>query len=366
LGAAARACAEAFKSVRVPVEVLNLQATWGSNDEDHGSGLTTRVRGDINVIHFNPDIIIEKLSSFGLEQFEGRYNVGVFWWETSKACFAHRLGADLLDEVWVATPYLKEIFEQVTDKPVLVVRTPVPRIGDVSWATRSYFEIPEGKFTFVYTFDGFSRFTRKNPLACLEAFQLAFPVEEDVQLVLKTQNTAFLPAQDEKLYAEIRRRALADRRITVIDESFTSNEVHGLISVCDCYVALQHSEGFGFGMAEAMRLRVPVIATGYSGNTEFTTEETSWPVRYRQVPVPPGGYFFEEDGQEWADPEIGHAAERMREVRTDPLRKVKIDRAFALIAGEYDEESVGRIYKQRIEEIRAGLRADVGAEKMTA
>jgi glycosyltransferase involved in cell wall biosynthesis len=366
LGAAARACVEAFKAARIPVEVLNRRATWGSNDEHSESGQTTRVQGDINVIHFNPDTFIENVSSFGLDQFERGYNIGVFWWETSKACFAHRLGADLVDEVWVATPYLKEIFEKVTDKPVTVVPMPVPKIADVSWATRGYFEIPEDKFTFVFTFDGFSRFTRKNPLAGLDAFQRAFPGDEGVHFVVKTQNTSFLTALDGKIYAEIRSRAKADRRITVIDETFSSNEVHGLISLCDCYVALHHSEGFGYGMAEAMRLRVPVIATDYSGNVEFATEETAWPVRCRRVPVPPGGYFYQEDGQEWADPDIDHAAQRMLEVRTDPARQVKIARAFDMVTRHYDVDSVGRTYRKRIEQIRAGLGADVDAARMTA
>ena len=348
------------------MEVLNLKASWGNNDEDQGSGLTSRIRGDINVIHFNPDVIIENLSGFGLSQFEGRYNIGVFWWETSRACLAHRLGTDLLDEVWVATEYCKGIFQAITDKPVVVVRTPVPRIGDVAWATRSYFEIPDGKFTFIFTFDGASRFTRKNPVGALEAFERAFPGDDGVHFIVKTQNTTFLSAADEKIYAEIRSRARKDARITVIDESLSSNEVHGLIAVCDCYVALHRSEGFGFGMAEAMKLRVPVIATGYSGNADFTTEDTAWPVRFKQVPVRKGEFVYEEDGQEWADPDVDHAAQRMREVRTDPFAKLKIDRAHALIASHYDEESVGRTYKQRIDEIRASLHAGLDAARMTA
>ena len=366
LGAAARACAEAFKAARIPVEVLNRKATWGSNDEHRESGLTNRIQGDINVIHFNPDVFIENLSSFGLDQFDGRYNIGVFWWETSKACFAHRLGADLVDEVWVATPYLKEIFEKVTTKPVLIVGTPVPKISDVSWATRSYFEIPEDKFTFVFTFDGFSRFSRKNPLGGLDAFRQAFPDDDGVHFVVKTQNTSMLTPMDERIYAELRTLAKHDPRITVIDETFTSNEVHGLISLCDCYVALHHSEGFGLGMAEAMRMKVPVIATDYSGNVEFATEDTAWPVRCRRVPVPRGGYFFEEEGQEWVDPDIGHAAERMREVRTDPLRQAKVDRAYDLITRRYDVSAVGRTYRQRIEEIRASLRAGTDLAKVAA
>ena len=355
LGAAARACVEAFKAAAIPVEVLNLVADWGRNDEHAGNGQVERVRGDINVIHFNPDVIVENVSQFGAGQFDGGYNIGFFFWETSRACLAHRLGMELVDEIWVATEYNREVFQAITDKPVVVVGTPVPRIDDLAWVSRARFGLPEGPFTFLYTFDGASRLTRKHPLGAVRAFQQAFPGDDAVRLVLKTQNTQWLSGADERIYAELRRLSRQDRRIVILDESFSANEVHGLISVCDCYVALHRSEGFGFGMAEAMKLRVPVIATGYSGNADFTTESTSWPVRHRLVPVTAREFVYEEEGQQWADPDLAHAAERMREVRNDPQRDAKVEAAFALVQSRYNETTVGRTFRERITAIRAGL-----------
>jgi glycosyltransferase involved in cell wall biosynthesis len=361
LGAAARACVEAFKAARIPVEVLNHVAGWGRTDEAAGSGECTRIRGDVNVIHFNPDVLIENLSRFGLDQFENRYNIGYFVWETSKPAFAHRLGVDLVDEIWVPTEYCRRAFASITDKPVVVVRTPVPPIGELVWASRRCFDIAEDKYTYLYTCDGASRFTRKHPLAAVRAFRLAFPSDDRVQLVIKTQNTDHLPPPDERMYAEIRRIARSDRRVVVIDECFSSNEVHGLISVADCYVALHRSEGFGYGMAEAMKLRVPVIATGDSGNADFTTEATAYPVRFTRVPVTANDFVYEEPGQEWAEPDVEHAAQRMIEVRSDPRRAVRIERAFELIRTKYDERSVGETYRERIEAIRAGMSAGTAA-----
>ncbi len=361
LGAAARACGEAFKAAGVPVDVLNHVAGWGRTDEDEGSGVVQRVRGDINIIHFNPDVILENLSRCGLDQFEGCYNIGFAFWETSQASFAHRLGLDMLDEVWVSSEYCRAVFQQATRKPVVVVRTPIPKFEDLSWANRSCFGIPDDPFTFIFTFDGASRVTRKNPVAVVDAFQQAYPSDNGVQLVIKTQNTNQLSTADERAYADIRTRAKQDRRIMIIDESFSSNEVHGLISVCDCYVSLHRSEGFGFGMAEAMKLGVPVIATGYSGNEDFTTEANAYPVRYRLVPVPKQDFVFDEAGQEWADAEISHAAERMLEVRSDPQRGAKIQRARETMHELYDEVAVGEAYRARIEAIRAGALIEAGA-----
>ncbi len=355
LGAASRATVEACGAAGVAYDVLNHVATWGRTDEAEDARERPSIRGDINVIHFNPDVLIENLAEFGLEQFEGRYNIGFFFWETSIPTLAHRLGTDLVDEVWVSSEYLRDVFRKATDKPVTVVGTPVPRIGDLTWANRAYFGIPEDRFTFAYTFDGASRFTRKNPVAAVRAFQLAFPGDEHVHFVIKTHNTQLLSSADEATYAALRRTAREDRRITIIDDSFTSNEVHGLISVCDCYVALHRSEGLGLGMAEAMKLRVPVIATGYSGNADFTTEANAWPVRYTLVPVPARDFVYDEPGQEWAEPDVEHAAQRMLEVRTSPDREARVQRAYEFVQARYDIETVGRGYRERFAAIRAGL-----------
>jgi glycosyltransferase involved in cell wall biosynthesis len=41
-------------------------------------------------------------------------------------------------------------------------------------------------------------------------------------------------------------------------------------------IALHRSEGFGRGMAEALQLGVDVIATAYSGNTDFCADGHVW------------------------------------------------------------------------------------------
>ena len=99
----------------------------------------------------------------------------------------------------------------------------------------------------------------------------------------------------------------------LLNETLPRGEVLALFAACDCYVSLHRAEGFGLGMAEAMLLGKPVIATDYSGNRDFTTPETSYLVRCRREvcetatgPYPAGAV--------WADPDLGHAAEQMRRV----------------------------------------------------
>jgi hypothetical protein len=52
----------------------------------------------------------------------------------------------------------------------------------------------------------------------------------------------------------------------------------------------------------------PVIATGWSGNMDYMTEENSFPVRYRLVEVDdPQNQYHRAEGP-WADPDWEHAA----------------------------------------------------------
>lgn len=83
------------------------------------------------------------------------------------------------------------------------------------------------------------------------------------------------------------------------------------------YVSLHRAEGFGLTMAEAMALGKPVIATGYSGNLEYMTEENSYLVGWRLVPVGPGAPPYPPD-HHWADPDVEEAAHWMRHVYEHP------------------------------------------------
>ena len=70
-------------------------------------------------------------------------------------------------------------------------------------------------------------------------------------------------------------------------------------------------------MAEAMLMRKPVIATGYSGNLDFMTPETTLLVPYQLVAlehdIPPY-----KKGYVWADPSLTEAARWMRWVYEHP------------------------------------------------
>jgi glycosyltransferase involved in cell wall biosynthesis len=125
-----------------------------------------------------------------------------------------------------------------------------------------------------------------------------------------------------------------------------------LIASIDCYVSLHRSEGFGLGMAEAMALEKPVIATDYSGNCEFVTESTGYPIPFTLTPVWPHEYVHTE-GQVWADPDEDACAAAMRHVVDYPAEAASRARAGrAFVEDRYGAINVGRLATERLDAIR--------------
>jgi glycosyltransferase involved in cell wall biosynthesis len=215
---------------------------------------------------------------------------------------------------------------------------------------RNYFGLAEDAFVFLFYFDFASYSTRKNPYAVVDAFRRAFDGRSDkVSLVVKS--TGLDPHKQESV--KMREALDGDPRITLIDKVISHEEIAALVNCCDSFVSLHRSEGFGRGLAEAMFLGKPVIATNYSGNTDFTREDTACLVNYALVPVEPGDYP-ESKGQVWADPDIEHAAWHMRRLVEDSAAA----RRLAAAGKKYIHENhslahVGAKYRERLE--RLGL-----------
>src|SRR5207342_1632098 len=105
--------------------------------------------------------------------------------------------------------------------------------------------------------------------------------------------------------------------VLVVDRYFSAQEQRALSSVCDAVISLHRSEGFGLTIAEAMAFGKPAIATAYSGNLEFMTEENSYLVPYELAEIPPGCEPYPA-GSRWAEPDVAAAAELMRRVVDEP------------------------------------------------
>lgn len=243
--------------------------------------------------------------------------IGFFLWETTRAPRLHRLVRPLLDEVWVPTEFVRQVYRKLYDDALAVVNIGkcVALPPDVA-ARAADQPSPGAPFVFLNIADFDSSIRRKHPLPVVRAFRRAFPADADVRLVLKVRRVDLDHWSNAGQYWQQVLRAIGDdRRIRIVQGDLPSRDYWRLLQSSDCLVSLHRAEGFCYGAAHAMLLGVPVIATDFSGNQDFCTPQTSWPVSAELVPVQPGEMQYHEDLGLWASPDIDHAAQQMQAVR---------------------------------------------------
>jgi hypothetical protein len=361
IGEDVRLAAAALRTQGIPFSIINVEPGKEISQEDHSvqEWISKKPIYAINMLCITGVEQARLTCERGTGMFGDRYNIGLSPWELPHwpASCLHTYGA--VDEIWGISNYTAKAFYS-SPLPVRAMTLPV-QVGEVEARGRRQFGLPEKPYLFVFSFDIHSSLARKNPDGVIRAFQKAFPKEgpDKVGLVMKV-NVA--PSRIEKMkllerldfylnkqysWNGVKRMAQGDPRIHFIEESMRRPRVMALYKACDCYVSLHRAEGFGRGIAEAMLLGKQVIATGFSGNMDFCREPRVALVRHRIRAIERGEYFWG-DGQTWAEPDLDHAAELMREIRESP-------RDVSDPGHDFSPEAVGRIYAKRLEEIRVGL-----------
>lgn len=276
----------------------------------------------------------------GSTLFDGRRCIGYWPWELPEWPADWHHAYRLVDEVWASSRFTYEAFARSCPKPVRHMPMAVT-VDPTAGLTRRDFGLPEDRFLFVFAFDVLSSLARKNPQACVAAFRRAFPRgDEPVGLVVKAMRATDENPAWRALLAEAR----TDGRIIVIGSTLDRGGVLDLYRACDCFVSLHRSEGFGRGMVEAMMLGKPVIATGHSGNLDFTLPGTAGVVDHRPWVLAEGEYPFGA-GLTWAEPDVDHAADWMRRMAADgALRDRLTATARTLVTATYAPAVVGAAY----------------------
>lgn len=304
VGEGVRANIRALEKTGIPFVLNNIPSPSRQSDTTY-MNIVRENPYVFNLIQANPDNFSNLLGDRGLGYFKNRYNIGFWYWELSSLPEEWFRYFQYLNEVWVASSFCQDAVSMAS--PVPVVKIPpsviVDRIKDVD---RERYGLKKESFVFFFMFDFLSHFERKNPLGVVNAFKAAFKPDEDAVLLMKFTNSENNTAARGSIM-----KASKGANVRFIDGYLGKDEIHALVSMCDCYVSLHRSEGFGLPMAEAMYLKKPVIATGYSGNTEFMNNKNSFLVDYKLIEIDRDHGPYKR-GNVWADPDAGHAAQLMR------------------------------------------------------
>ena len=311
LGSGARGLLAAIKER--PHTLIDLQ----SLPDDAPHNWMTLAPHAVSLIYTNPDLLDlffkTKNGDLDLGAFKDRHVIGFWAFESQILPDTWQKWLPLFNEIWVPSQFVADCLAPHITVPVHVI--PVLDVPATPTLSRADLALPADQFIFLTLFDELSGFTRKNPHGSIEAYKRAFPnVTGNTRLILKVRSLS--GARRRELEAAINARADIELRIGETSPAETTS----LIAQCDCLLSLHRAEGFGLVIAEAMQQERPVVATDWSGNTEFSDADCTFPVRYTLTTLTEKTDEAYAAGTIWAEPDLTHAATLIQDVVADPAR----------------------------------------------
>jgi len=228
------------------------------------------------------------------------------------------------DEVWVPSRFNVETFSRsgVPAHKLRVVHEILPPFYMGKGRGTPPFK-KGNKFLFLSVFWEWS--LRKGWDTLIRAFVEEFGAGEDAALILKTgpaAGTERMPPKD--FVKNFLRKIQAGKgrsvpEIVCLADPLPPGNFPALYRACDCFVLPSRGEGWGRPYMEAMAVGLPVIGTGWGGNTEFMTPENSYLLHAPLKDIPERGwaesYFLT---GKWAEPSVRELRALMRGVYESP------------------------------------------------
>jgi len=277
------------------------------------------------VIHLQP-------GTFDPRSERGRFDcvVGCMAWETTRLPAVWPLIANLYDAlIGFSRQSLQAFAESGITAPLFCVPHGVDTDAFTADGPRAV--IPhfndQFKFLSVFRWDH-----RKAPEVLLRAFWEEFSAQDGVALVLKTDPGEPCGLSDRLALrdhiAELRRAFGFDASrapVLVNVDTVPDAQLAQLYRSADVFVLPTRGEAAGLPFLEAMSCGLPVIATGWGGQTDFLNDRNSWLVEYDLEPttsrrasaVAPFFHSLFTSEMSWAEPRGAHLRMLLRQACGD-------------------------------------------------
>ncbi len=260
------------------------------------------------ILHVNPAEVPKAIHLLRNRGLSHRRMIGVWAWELERLPKSWKNCENWFDEIWSISEFSLPSL-QTLETPAVHVGYPIPQAQDDKpnhWRDRLGIA---DKFSVLMSFDAQSSLGRKNPMAAIKAFNLAFPNPEDAQLVIKITG-------DYGRFAAAHPEVFNATNTVIVDEVLLSWEMIDLIRSCDCFISLTRAEGFGLTVAEAAANGVPTIVTGWSAPADWIACPNMHFVDFDLVAVEDEYNIYDNiTGRRWADPNVKNAAMLLNQVK---------------------------------------------------
>ena len=340
IGRGGQLTAQAFKNAGYDIIAHDLRPCF---KQIFGRKAVLPGSGGVWFIHANAPEVLVALLAHDRAAWRDRYRIGYWAWETPKAPADWLFVADYLHEIWVPSRFVRDALVtafRAGGRDDLIVRIrimphPVPALSAQASQTypsaRQKFGLQEGVCEVLCLFDTKSSAVRKNPWGVTEAWLAAFATRAPgARLTCKVSDLSADRATEQRLLALVRERS----DIRLVQDCFDDRDMAAFIAAFDILISLHRSEGFGLPLAEAMASGVAVIATGWSGNTDFMTADNSRLIPAVLTPVhdPEGPYsgLDHDPAQVWADPDPQAAMQALLDLTASPQTRARLAAAARL------------------------------------
>lgn len=270
------------------------------NDNSRASYIGTELPYRTNIHCVSPFDLVRLFLERKRLLFDKHYNIGYLPWELEQFPQDWSKALYLVDEIWAISRHTESAYSKIIGNnvkfmpPALINgQTPKTRINSNS------------TYRFLCSFDPNSSPERKNPIAVLRAFKLAFPNSDDDVALIFSINGSKDDSSQIKLIIESARQ---DKRISCKFQTLDKADYLSLLAGSDCFVSPHRAEGLGRNIGEAKAMGVSVLATGYSGSNDFVNVEER--VRWELVAIRPGDYPYSA-GLTWAEIDVKALAQKM-------------------------------------------------------
>ncbi|GAB9465686.1 hypothetical protein Gpo141_00003085 [Globisporangium polare] len=292
-----------------------------------------------------------------------QFTIGRTMFETDRVPKGWPDRMNAMDEIWVPTRFQEQVFVDGGVRPGAI--QVVPEAVDVQFfdperVATNYdlaSQISGVTETTTVFLSIFKWEERKAWRVLLKAYFEAFTKSADVALVLLTNayHAESESASDfmdviENFTLEALGKPLSELpRVHVLPPQVPQAELPSLYKAATAFVLPSRGEGWGRPHVEAMAMEIPVIATFWSGTTEYMTQENSYPLRIDGLVEITVGAFR---GHKWADPSVAHLKELLVHVKDHPEEAIaKGKKARQDMVAKYAPDIIGKLILGHIERI---------------
>eukprot|EP01116_Phalansterium_solitarium_P009089 TRINITY_DN2310_c0_g1_i2.p3 TRINITY_DN2310_c0_g1~~TRINITY_DN2310_c0_g1_i2.p3 ORF type:complete len:338 (-),score=152.50 TRINITY_DN2310_c0_g1_i2:51-1064(-) len=282
------------------------------------------------------------------------YTIGRSMYETDRIPdkWAGRCN-ELVDEVWLPSQFNVETFANAgVERAKLSV---LPEPVDVDEYNPQFYHavhLPKRKG---FNFLAVAKWEkRKNWDGLLQAYFDEFNAADDVALHIRSSldsrnEQEYRLLIDSYLKAHERNRSSLPV-VSIIKDKYPFTKLPALYKAVDAVVSATHGEGWGLPLIEGMAMELPVIATNWSGTTEFMRASNSHPVAVASlVPADVSGHL-------WAQPNITLMRRAMRDVFTNRHTAKELGRkARQDVVANWSLERIGDLIIDKVKAIQAQL-----------